>query len=493
LNGHGKQAHSHLNLPLEGGKAERSFLMKRFLLSALSVSVLALGLSAPALAEVVAYPGAALQDISNGWDTWNDSLTTSVTTDANGSHKSTTVSGGNATTPTNTVTLNATGAAADPYRVFGAVNFQDGDSVNYNTVYINGGTTGAVFGARHMLDSNDTTSVSGNRVIISGGEVTGNVSGGFAMGEGNASAIGNTVEITGGTLGNEVRGGFVISEGDAEASNNTVSISGTPDLTGAWLVGGDARAWGGAEISTGNTLQLASAGLSVAGLELFQRFEFTLPATLAPGGTMLTTTTFAYIGTDSVVTVGAPGLTVSPGNVFTLIDCAAAGCWFEGTVAAASQMGVLLGHNYTLSVEGGGGAGRLLLTIGAQVAVAPAITSANNATFTAGTGGTFNVAATGTAPITYSLAGAPAGVSIDGSTGVITVAPTVAANTYNFTVTASNGTPPDATQTFTLTIATPFANTATSVPVGGLAVLAALGLLLAGLAAVSIRRRGRRA
>jgi hypothetical protein len=346
----------------------------------------------------------------------------------------------------------------------GALNCQDTGALSNNQVFITGGEvgTGGVYGAWHWLE-NGNTSVSGNSVTISGGEmedvwggsarsatsgnasVSGNsvtVSGGVADyiwggsaagddgnasangntvtisggeasmvtggeaagGDGNASANGNTVEITGGTIYGEVSGGRVGADGITEALNNTVSISaGLPASTfgasGVFLVGGYVGSGG---TSTGNTLQLASAGLSVLGLDYFQRFEFTLPATLVPGGAMLTTTDGAHIGTNSVVTVSAPGLTVSPGNVFTLIDCGTCNAAnFSGTVAAASRTGTLNGHPYTISITGDQ---RLLLTI----------------------------------------------------------------NSLSTT-------------------------TATSVPTTGTGVLAALGLLLAGLAAVSIRRRGRRA
>ena len=81
----------------------------------------------------------------------------------------------------------------------------------------------------------------------------------------------------------------------------------------------------------------------------------------------------------------------------------------------------------------------------------PTITSANNFSCVTGTGGNFSLTATGTAPITFGLSGTvPAGVSISGSS--LVVAATVAPNTYNFTVTASNGVSPDATQAFTLTV-----------------------------------------
>ncbi|MCL1904950.1 MAG: putative Ig domain-containing protein, partial [Methanomassiliicoccaceae archaeon] len=87
--------------------------------------------------------------------------------------------------------------------------------------------------------------------------------------------------------------------------------------------------------------------------------------------------------------------------------------------------------------------------------VAPTITSANSTTVANGTGGTFQVTATGATPITYSLAGAPSGVTINSSTGSITIMGAVAAGTYTFTVNASNEAVPNATQSFTLTVTAP--------------------------------------
>lgn len=82
------------------------------------------------------------------------------------------------------------------------------------------------------------------------------------------------------------------------------------------------------------------------------------------------------------------------------------------------------------------------------------ITSANSFSVFRGTGGMFQVTATGTAPITYYLTGAAPGISID-SSGLITILGTMAANTYTFTVNASDGTAPNAAQPFTLTVIEP--------------------------------------
>gem|GEM_PF-2190189 len=85
---------------------------------------------------------------------------------------------------------------------------------------------------------------------------------------------------------------------------------------------------------------------------------------------------------------------------------------------------------------------------------APTITSANNTTVASSAGGTFQVTATGAAPITFSLSGAPSGVSLNSSSGLMTIAASVSADIYTFTITAANGINPNATQSFTLTVTT---------------------------------------
>lgn len=89
---------------------------------------------------------------------------------------------------------------------------------------------------------------------------------------------------------------------------------------------------------------------------------------------------------------------------------------------------------------------------------APAITSsAPAATGTVGTPYSFAFAATGTAPITWSVTGGtqPAGLTLNSSSGVLSGTPTTA-GTYTFAVQATNGTLPNAVAptsgTFTVTI-----------------------------------------
>src|SRR5205807_181679 len=87
---------------------------------------------------------------------------------------------------------------------------------------------------------------------------------------------------------------------------------------------------------------------------------------------------------------------------------------------------------------------------------APVITSPNNTTFTVGSNGGFTVTTTGIPTPTLSESGAlPSGVMFNTATGVLSgTTPPSTARVYPITFTASNGVPPDAMQSFTLTVST---------------------------------------
>ena len=98
----------------------------------------------------------------------------------------------------------------------------------------------------------------------------------------------------------------------------------------------------------------------------------------------------------------------------------------------------------------------LSITIAAApiVGTAPTITTTSLAGGQEGSAYSQTLAATGTAPITWSVnvGSLPAGLSLNGSTGVISGTPTTA-GTSNFTIMAANGTSPDDTQALSIVIA----------------------------------------
>jgi hypothetical protein len=138
-----------------------------------------------------------------------------------------------------------------------------------------------------------------------------------------------------------------------------------------------------------------------------------------PNGVTFNTTTHVLAGTPAAGTAGVYPITFTATN---------------GVLPDATQ-------SFTLTVQSSG--------------VAPTITSANATTFTEGTAGSFTLTATGTPTPTLSESGTlPSGVTFDTGTGVLSGTPDAGtAGTYPITFTAANGVAPDATQSFTLTVA----------------------------------------
>ena len=124
-----------------------------------------------------------------------------------------------------------------------------------------------------------------------------------------------------------------------------------------------------------------------------------------------------------------------------------------GTATTYTFTGLINATAYSLQVRAVNAVGTgSAETVSGMPRQPPGITSGNSHSFTYGSGGTFAVTASGTPPFTYALSGQPDGVSIDGSTGGVTVGKMVPAETYHLTITASNGAQPDAVQNFTLNI-----------------------------------------
>ena len=95
-------------------------------------------------------------------------------------------------------------------------------------------------------------------------------------------------------------------------------------------------------------------------------------------------------------------------------------------------------------------------TVVLNIGQAPAITSANHATFPLGVLGSFAVTASGIPTVmNFTETGnLPSGVTLNPTTGLLSGIPAVG-GTYPITITASNGVTPNATQSFTLTVDQP--------------------------------------
>ncbi len=225
-----------------------------------------------------------------------------------------------------------------------------------------------------------------------------------------------------------------------------VAASLTPTRTGLTELDGLSLSPG---VYSGGALQLADTGaLTLAG-SANSVWVFQAASTLTIGS-----------GSRITITGGANAC-----NVFWQVGSSAtigSGAQFQGTVLAQQSVTATTGATVV---------GRLLARTGAVTldtntitassgcptpgtpseTTAPVISSGAPTPATAGTPYSYTVTATGTPTPTYTAAGLPAGLTIDSTTGVISGTPTTP-GTSEVTITASNGTAPNDTQTVTITV-----------------------------------------
>ncbi|HEX7379508.1 MAG TPA: SdrD B-like domain-containing protein, partial [Pirellulales bacterium] len=161
-------------------------------------------------------------------------------------------------------------------------------------------------------------------------------------------------------------------------------------------------------------------------------------------------------GTFTVTTSGLPVGTITesgtlPGGV-TFTDNGDGTATLAGTPAVGSSGK----YDLTLSVENGVGAAATQ-SFELSVLASPAFTSADSASMTEGTAGTFTITTTGTPAAVLSQTGSlPTGVTfVNNNDGTATLSgtPTAgSAGTYDLTVNATNGIGSSATQNLTLTV-----------------------------------------
>ncbi len=251
-----------------------------------------------------------------------------------------------------------------------------------------------------------------------------------------------TITTTGFPAPALVRGGVALPSGVTfvDNGNGTGTLSGTPDA------------------GTGRTYALTFTASSAAGSTAPQSFTLTVNQTPAITSANATAFTVGSPGTFTVTATGFPtpalvrgGVNLPSGVFFT--DNGNGTGTLSGTPAAGTNGGYALTFTAT-NAAGSSAPQAFTLT----VTNAPTIQSADHATFTVGSSGTFTVTAVGDPTPALAISGAalPGNVTFtDNGNGTGTLSGTPAAGTggtYALNFTASNGTLPDAVQNFTLTI-----------------------------------------
>ena len=202
--------------------------------------------------------------------------------------------------------------------------------------------------------------------------------------------------------------------------------------------------------------------------------NFTLTVNQPPAITSANNTTFKVgtAGTFSVTTTGFPtnaSMAISESGALpsgvTLVNNN------NGTATLAGTPDPGTGGTYPITITANNGvAPNATQSFTLTVQQAPAVTSANGATFQTGVAGTFTVTTTGfptAASMVITKTGAlPANVTFtNNNDGTATIAGTPTAGTggtYPLTITANNGVTPNGTQNFTLTVNEPPAFTSTN-------------------------------
>jgi uncharacterized delta-60 repeat protein len=180
--------------------------------------------------------------------------------------------------------------------------------------------------------------------------------------------------------------------------------------------------------------------------------NFTLTVNEAPAITSANNATFTVgaAGSFTVTATGYPAPTIArSGTLPSGVTFNTTTHVLSGTPAANT------GGSHPLTFTASNGVGsNAVQSFTLIVNQAPAITSANNTTFTVGSAGSFTVTRTGFPAPTVSESGAlPSGVTFNTSTRVLSGTPAAGTGgTYSITFTASNGVGTNPVQNFTLTV-----------------------------------------
>ncbi len=130
------------------------------------------------------------------------------------------------------------------------------------------------------------------------------------------------------------------------------------------------------------------------------------------------------------------------------------------TMTGHAALSVPAAGTYLVKVTAGnllGGTASTSTSFTVVVQTPPTITSGNTTTFTVGQPGAFTVTASGSPTPTYNISGQPSWLTINSVTGILGGTPpaSAAGASFVFTVKATNGVTPDATQSFTLNVVSP--------------------------------------
>jgi hypothetical protein len=270
----------------------------------------------------------------------------------------------------------------------------------------------------------------------------------------SAITSGDSTTFTVGTAGTFT----VTTSGNPTAA---ISESGTlPDgVTFTDNGDGTATLAGTPTTGTGGSYSFTITASNGVGSDATQTFTLTVDEAPSISSGDTTAFTAGSAGSFTVTTGGFP--TPALGESGALPDGVTFTDNGDGTATLAGTPTAGTGGSYPLTITAENGVGsEASQSFTLTVNEAPTITSSDSTTFVSGSDGTFTVTTTGTPTAAISENGAlPDGVTFtDNGDGTATLAGDPAADSadsYTFTIGATNGVAPDASQSFTLTIEIP--------------------------------------
>jgi hypothetical protein len=297
-----------------------------------------------------------------------------------------------------------------------------------------------------------TISSSGLASGVAGGSSTiaatlGSVSGNTTLTVQPATLVITTTSLPNGTQGQTYTASLAASGGTPTYSwalvNNTVLPPGLALSSGGQITG--------TPTTTGSTFTVQVKDSANPPQTANQSLSITVDQ--APAITSASSTTFT-VGAAGSFTVTASG--VPAPTSFAESGALPGGVTFTTAGVLAGTPGAGTGGTYPITITASNGISpNATQSFTLTVDQAPAITSASSTTFTVGGAGSFTVTASGVpVPTSFTESGAlPSGVTFT-TAGVLAGTPGAGTGgTYPITITASNGISPNATQSFTLTVA----------------------------------------
>ena len=283
----------------------------------------------------------------------------------------------------------------------------------------------------HAVDGAASLSISGTGSLTAEGTGGGSFSGiQVQSNDGKAELTINNVDVT---ATNNVAQGIILRSGGSSTASLTVNGG---KLTASGSDAGIKYVFGSSGTGDGTPTVTVSGNAIVR----------------ANGGISDDSSTDIQIGADSSASSGGIVFDGKNGTVYGAVTLQEDLKIGEGESLTLDDGASLNAGNYNVIVDGGTLDESLANSLGDSVKYAPTITTTTLPNGTVGTAYNQTLIADGTAPIKWSVTDGslPDGLSLNESTGVITGTPTTA-DTYNFTVTATNDAGSDSKE-FTLTI-----------------------------------------